>query len=166
MNLNYDLQSVIPELLSAVPELAPTYQQMHQEAQESAQRLSQKDIDELEQIAQMHGLPKRNLSKPVETIVFEQLLVGFMVELAENSTPSHHRRLSEIMEWVESLARHPEFAVRNLIACSVCEPLITTYQLNLHQFVPLMGEKTKALCTMQFEMYRIDDKIKQLFGVE
>lgn len=166
MNLNYDLQAVIPGLLSAVPELAPAYLQLQKEEQESAQRLSPKDIDELDQITKMHGLPKRDYNQPGVTIVFEQLLVRFMLELTEKCTPLHRHRLKEIMDWVEELAGHAEFAVRNLIAGSVCEPLITTHEANLRYFVPLMGEKTKALCTMQFEMYRINDETKRLFGVK
>lgn len=162
MNLNYDLQKVVPGLLSAVPELRASYLQLVREEETSTQRLSPKDIEELNQIAELHDLPKRDLGKPGVTIVFEHLLLRFMLHLSEEY---RFDRLREIMGWVEELTSHPEFAVRNLVAGSICEPLITTHESTLPIFVPLMGKKTKELCTMQFELYLVSDETKKLFGV-
>lgn len=162
MNLSYDLQKIIPDLLLSVPELELPYQKMVNEEEQSAPQLSQQDIEELNQISRLHNLPKRDLNKPGVTIVFEQLLVDLMLRMASRG---EYERLKEIIDWIEELAAHPEFAVRNLVAISICEPLITTHEDSLSHFVPLMGKKTKALCTMQFEQYLISDKTKRLFGI-
>ncbi|MFN8444519.1 MAG: hypothetical protein U0175_27290 [Caldilineaceae bacterium] len=163
MDKSYDLQPLVDELLLVVPELVAGYKNMEVESQNAKQYWSKKDYEDLDSIAKMHGLPKSDYGKPGVTIVFEDLLVRFMLEIAEDKGQA--QRLKPIMQWIEHLANHEEFAVRNLIAVSVCEPLITTHQDKLHLFVPLMGEKTKSLCTMQFEMYNLWDETKRLFGI-
>jgi|GEM_PF-2119071 len=164
MGTNFNLQLIIPELLSNVPELEEAYIKMLDEEKSTAETLGKEDIRQLEQLAQLHNISGFDIRKPGVTIVFEQLLVRYIVDLSRDVRL--HERLKLIIEWIETLANHPEFAVRNLIAVSVCEPLITTYEDTLGYFVPFMGEKTKALCTMQFEQYLISDETKKLFGID
>lgn len=164
MNMSYDLQPLIDELLLTVPELTIGYRNMEIESQKAKHYWSKEDYEDLDQIVEMHGLPKSDFRKPGVTIVFEDLLVRFMLEIADDRKQA--KKLKSIMQWLEHLANHEEFAVRNLIAVSVCEPLITTHEDKVHLFVPLMGPKTKGLCTMQFEMYNLRDETKRLFGVK
>ena len=164
MNNAYDLQPLVLELLKSVPEVTSEYERMKAESEEAKQFWKEEDYAELDKITAMHGLPKTDYSKPGVTIVFEDLLLRFMLELIEDKKQLF--RLKAIMDWIEQLANHQEFAVRNLIAGSICEPLITTHESTLPHFVPLMGEKTKALCTMQFEIYRVSAETKKLFGVK
>lgn len=164
MNSNFDLQTIIPKLLANVPEIAQAYSELLQNEKMNAEKLSTEDISELNQIAEMHNLPKHDMNKPGVTIVFEQLLVKFILELKQDKKSAN--RLKEIMDWIEKLANHPEFAVRNLVAVSICEPFITVHESSLSYLVPLMGEKTKELCSMQFELFWVSDETKRLFGVE
>ncbi len=160
--MSYDLRPIVAELLSVVPELKTPYLKLAAEEKKSKQKLTKEDLEELEQIADVHNLPKSNLDEPGEYLVFEDLLVAYMLRLAEEK---EFKRLSDILSWLEKLASHHEFDVRNLIAIAVCEPLITTYQSKLQSIVPFMGQKTKALCTMQFERFRVRDETKRLFGI-
>jgi len=163
MKTNFNLQDIIPELLSNVPELEKAYMERLEEEKSDAETLSMEDIRQLEQISQIHNLGDFDVFKPGVTIVFEQLLAKFIIELSQDS--QLHKRLESIMKWIETLAEHQEFAVRNLIAVSVCEPFITKYEVHLERIVPLMGDQTKALCTMQFKQFQISAKTKALFGI-
>jgi hypothetical protein len=117
----------------------------------------------MEQLREKHQLPKLDYTKPGPTLVFEQLLISFLLDLIKDK--QHVQQLTKIMDWIEQLASSEVFAIRNHVAVSICEPLITNHQSSLELIVPFMGVNTKKLCTMQFEIYRVNDSTKKLFGV-
>jgi len=163
MNSSYDTQRLVQELLRVAPELQSEYNKMLKEAKGAGKSWTREELDVMEQLREKHQLPKLDYTKPGPTLVFEQLLVPFLLDLIRDK--QHVQQLTRIMNWVEQLASSEIFAIRNHVAVSICEPLITNHQSSLEQIVPFMGVNTKKLCIMQFEIYRVNDNTKKLFGV-
>jgi hypothetical protein len=157
----YDLQSLIPHLLEVVPEIRDEYEAMRKYAIESHPHWIDQDYEDMLRIAQIHNLPKKQHDEPGITLVVEDLLVPHIIKQALDTRSSS--RLHEIMKWVEGLANSDIFDVKNLVAASICQPMITTFEDELKHIYPYMGKKTKELCRIQLPYYNIRSKTKRLF---
>ena len=160
MHNRYDINLLIPECLQAVPEVAPDYLELCKERQ--AVVFTDQDYADLEEIARMHQLPPSDPHVPGITLLLEDLVVPFLIDLAQDSTKC--QRMHEIMDWLETLARNEIFDIRNVVGVSICEPLLTTYEEQLPTIYPYLGTETKRLCVMQFSRWILDDTTKQLFA--
>ena len=151
---------MIDEFLQHVPELAEEYGYQRTYAQESDPLLP----DDFKQFsadlqARYPSAINEPPGEPGLTLLFEDQLVPLIVELGR---AHQEKRLSAIFQWLEDLAKHPSFDVRNVITVDVCEPLITTHASKLAAIVRYMGPHTKALCVMQFDDYIIPTHLQEL----
>jgi len=151
---------IVDEFLHHVPELAEEYGYQRISAQESDPLIP----DEYKQIsadleARYPSAIREPPGEPGLTLLFEDQLVPLIVELGR---AQQEGRVSAIFHWIEDLAKHPSFDVRNLVASGVCESLITTHASVLPAIVRFMGPQTKALCVMQFDQYIIPPQLQAL----
>ncbi len=151
-------QEIVPDLLTLVPEIRVEYAEMNAEFSSS---FSERDVDELQQLEETYELTN-NTDSIDTTIVFENLLVPYVVDIA--STGKNSKKLSQIMDWLEALSINPVFEVSNLVAGSFCEPLIGSHEDKLSLLYPFMGKKTKELCKMQFSRFIVSEETKKMFG--
>ncbi len=146
---------IIPTLLEVVPEIKEQYVGLGE------YNLSDKDIEVMDRIRKIHDLPYSDRKALGATIVFETILVPFIISLLNDLQKK--RRLSEITKWIETLANHEDFWIRNLIATSICEPLLTTYEDKLPKMFDYLGIKTKKMCKKQLNDYILEDATIHLF---
>lgn len=150
-------QEVVSQLMVLAPQLKGKYQELNTNFRRN---LSDQDLEESRLIEDLHGL-QSNQGNIGVSVVFENLFIPCILELANDQDKSTH--LSEVMNWVESLANSDIFAVSNLVAGSVCEPLIASHEDKLSNIFPYMGRKTRELCKMQFSRFIITNQTKIMF---
>jgi hypothetical protein len=158
-SFNFDAQQLLPELFERIPSFRETYLGF---VQNWNPVLSKKDKEELEHIVQLHNLPRQNYDLPGMTIVFENLLVPHLVELSKQNSS---KQLSNAMDWIEQLAINEHFEVRNLVAGSVCVPLLTTHSGSFNDILPFTGKETIALCKMVSTGYRLSEDVRKLLNL-
>ena len=147
---------VVPQLLDIIPELNQNYDKMNEGF---GSKFSAAEIEELDKLDESLRLPKVKQRSIGTTIVFENLLVPYIVSLA---TSEDWTVLSKIMDWIEVLA-NGIFEVSNLVAGSVCEPIIASNGNSILTIYPYMGKRTREFCKMQFSRFMVSDEVKQLF---
>ncbi|MDP9312666.1 MAG: hypothetical protein M3R24_17565 [Chloroflexota bacterium] len=157
---SFDLQQLVPDMLERIPEIKPAYEAIAQEYREAVEHWTTQDFQEIRTIEQLHHMSASDPSRPGMTIVMERLVTQFLVDLAVQG--NGQRRLAEITAWIEDLAQSEIFDIRNLVAVSVCEPLVTTYEDHLPHILPFLGDSTKELCRMQLLSYRVSEETKKL----
>jgi len=159
-NTEITIYNLIEYTLKAIPEIKLQYEDEAKWYQSAYKSLTKQDLEELNTIATIHNIPQTN--DPIgETIVFENMVSPFIASLAPNS--QQRKRLEAVMIWIEGLANSKDKWVRNIVAGSVCEPLLTTYRGSLKDIIPYMGEMTKQFCRMQFEQWKLSKETKLLF---
>lgn len=154
---SYDLQELLSDLLEHVPELRSGYIQI--KAEMAGIQFSEKDYQELEQLSEIYGFPMHEERLPGMTIVFEDLLIPQLVEFIEQG---NYHRLEAVMKWIERLSASEHFAVRNLVAVTICESFLSSYNKCFQTIFLYMGDKTKTICKMATEGLIIKDEIKQI----
>ena len=148
---------ILPLLLKHVPELRHGFEAMKEEYAS----LTEADLYDVRQVEKQHGLSPLSLHSPGSYQVFELLLTEYIVFLAKEQDT--RKRLQEVMAWIEELANSSLFPVRNLLALTVCEALLTTHQAQVKSIYPYMGSQTRALCLQQFDSFHISPEIQELF---
>ena len=151
-----DEQLLSKQLLEVIPEIADEYFKFIKD--NSNANFTEEDIAELRELEALYGLSS---TSPGVTLAFESVLVPKIVEMSQNS--KSRDELMRIFDWIEKMAQDEQFAVRNLVAGSICTPLITTYSPALPSIRPHMGKATAKLCKMQFSAYRITEQTQKLF---
>ena len=159
--MRYNINLLIPELLQNIPEIQTEYLEMLLEYRDGAEKLSEQDIQELRDIRIMHNIPESDLNTPGISLVFDALVTPLIVKLAVEKKSAN--RLSEIMEWIETLAKSEVLDIHNLISVCTCESLITTYEDSLSGVFPFMGKRTRELCKLQFDEWRLSPETFELF---
>lgn len=157
----YNIQNLIPELLHVVPEIKGDYDLLLKEFTQNSKLLSKKDLEELKDTQKLHDLPQIDYTKPGITLVVEDLLMPYIVEISLD--PKKSRRLFDIMNWIEELVNSNNQVIVNMVSLSICEPLLTSYQSKIKHIQPFMGVKTKFLCKSQLAYYKINKDISKLF---
>lgn len=155
----YDIQRLIPDLLQAIPEIREGYNALKEEF---SGPLPEYDLEELEIIREMHGFPIEDPDEPGITIVIENIVVPYIIELVNSKNT---KRLQEIMAFMERWASSEIFDISNLVGVCICEPLITTYEDYIEDTYPYMGPATIKMCIDSFSAFRVSDKTKQIFGI-
>jgi hypothetical protein len=97
----------------------------------------------MQTLTQQNGLPTFRLGEPGLNLVFENVLLPFVIRLASDIENS--QRLIEVLEVIEELASSEKFYISNLVTTGFCEPLITTHQARASSIIPFMGSVTRKL---------------------
>ncbi len=150
-------QELTSQLISLAPDLASKYATMNAEF---GSDFTDDDAAKLKEIDEIHSLQSQ--SKAVgTTVVFENLLVPYILEISAMDRDSE--QLSKIMNWLEELSSSNVFEISNLVAGSICEPLIASHEDKLAFLIPYMGTKMKELCKMQFSRFIVTEETKKMF---
>ena len=153
---------VMSHVLKAVPEIKTAYEKMRSDSAISALQLTQEDIEELEAIWS-EDAPLLRIEEPGIHIVFEDILVPFVVSLV--SEPTKVERLKEVLAAIEELAVSETFYVSNAVCVSFCEPIVTNQQDKAPVIIPYMGEATLQLCRLQDKQFYLSAPVKHLLGI-
>jgi hypothetical protein len=77
--------------------------------------------------------------------------------------PDQCGQLRKIMAWMEGLTNSTDMEVRNLVATSIGEPLVASYDDVLPIVFPYLGSRTKEFCKVIFVFFKVSDATKLLF---
>lgn len=143
-------QTIVAELAQRVTELASACQPEIETFLEQCQRgskepLSSEEIQYL--LARQEQNPQQfpdRVEEPLAYLVFEGDLTDLLEQLVQ--VPEKHRRLQQIISWLEELSQSDDQDVRDLIGISFGEWLLSYGQDYLPQFWPLMGEGLRESC--------------------
>lgn len=162
--IHFPLQQLLPELLSAIPEIEGKYKAMEVEAARGYALWDEQDFADMEIIKELHGFPDDDDAKPGMTIVLEELVVPFTIAICQDTNRIH--RLTGIMALIETWASSSIFDIRNLVAVCFCEPLLISHEDYLITVFPYMGVETKKICRMQLKSSRNSSEIMKLFEAD
>lgn len=161
-------QAIVAELAQRVPELAPVCQPEIETFLEQCQRGSKEPLS-LEEIQYLLAMQEQNpqhfpdrIEEPLAYLVFEGDLINLLEQLVQVS--EKHRRLQEIMNWLEELSQSDDQDVRDLIGISVGEWLLSYGQDYLPQFWPLMGEGMRESCRASAPDYFTSEQHQRLLN--
>ena len=114
-----------------------------------------------EWLEELHHIPLKDVRRLGATIVFESILVPFVMSLFEDET-SHRKRIQEIINWVENLAHHEDLRIREtLVGVCVCEQILDKYGEKLPQIYPYFGPRTKEICWDHAKRLNVEEHLLQ-----
>lgn len=163
-DLSYDEQVLLPKFLELFPEIQDDYDYLVKEKKRV--QLTKKDLEDLRQIEELHGMPPLSQDQPGIYIVVENLVVRVLVALLLSN--SDRDRLGTIFLWFEELARSEHFNVRCLVEIGIFESLAWSYPEVLPNLHPYLGEASlemvKSLIHEKVLQF-MDKQTQQLYGV-
>lgn len=159
--ISHNEQQLITDLITIVPEIENDILYMQDSFKKRSTLLDLEDKQQLDSIQQKRKLHSVRTDQVGIDIIMEDILIPYIMNtITENKNT---RQIKQVMDWIEGIAHSDLFEIRNAVATSICEPLITSFQSDLPYVYPYLGDKTRSLCKMQFSEYNITDATKKLF---